>query len=175
MADDRINTFAKRGKKITGQRFGKLVAVHPFGLSGESRFKGYNWVCYCDCGGLKITKSSYLIRGDVKSCGCLSQGKGGGGIFIRKGLDDVEAKLYRVWSGIKKRCLQKSHASYKYYGAKGVTICERWMKFDHFLVDMRAGFRFGLTVDRIDGSKGYSPENCRWATMKEQSNNKFLG
>lgn len=83
----------------------------------------------------------------------------------------TRSPTYRSWTGIRTRCLNPNDATYQRYGAKGVTMCERWNKFENFLADM--GERpEGKSIDRIDNSKGYEPSNCRWATVQEQSENR---
>ena len=77
---------------------------------------------------------------------------------------------YQIWGTMKKRCLKSNMPSYKYYGAKGVTVCEKWMTFEGFFEDM--GYSNGLCLDRIDNTKGYSKENCRWVTHKQNNRNK---
>ena len=78
---------------------------------------------------------------------------------------------YIVWATMIARCTRDTNASFKHYGAKGITVCERWLKFENFLEDM--GERpVGLTLDREDTTKGYTPDNCRWATRKEQAREK---
>lgn len=80
-------------------------------------------------------------------------------------------RTYRIWHGMKDRCLNKNNARFNRYGGRGITVCERWMDYRNFLADM--GERpDGMSIDRIDNTKGYSPENCRWATTKQQSRNK---
>jgi hypothetical protein len=80
------------------------------------------------------------------------------------------SREYGIWGTMKKRCLKPNMPSYKYYGARGVTVCEKWMKFEGFFEDM--GFSNGLCLDRIDSTKGYSKDNCRWVTYKQNNRNK---
>ena len=80
------------------------------------------------------------------------------------------SREYSIWDGIKKRCLKKNLPSYKFYGEKGITVCEKWMKFEGFFEDM--GYSNGMCIDRIDNTKGYSKDNCRWVTYKENNRNK---
>lgn len=80
-------------------------------------------------------------------------------------------RTYRVWANMKTRCQNTNSTSYPYYGAKGITVCSRWQSFENFLADMGEAPE-GRTLDRVDGSKGYSLENCRWATLQQQSWNR---
>ena len=88
-------------------------------------------------------------------------------------MDKTKTRLYHIWNGMRGRCLHESCAGYKYYGAKGVSICEDWGDFDNFKKwALNNGYKDGLTLDRIDNKKGYSPNNCRWVTIKMQENNR---
>lgn len=142
---------------IVGQKFGKLTAIK---YVGKDKWSAALWKCVCECGEKTTARGTSLRTGRTKSCGCLHQPHG-----LRY------HPLYGVWLNMVQRCTNKDHTDYVDYGGRGITVCDRWMVLENFIADMGSSFKKGLTLDRIDNDKGYWPDNCRWATMKEQSNN----
>lgn len=158
-----------RPKDITNQRFGRLVALHR---AGKDRHNRFYWECACDCGNVAEVLLQALTSGDTKSCGCITRERPPG---TKHGhaINGKWSPTYYSWMAMKQRCLNPNHAEYSRYGAKGVTVCDRWKdSFETFLADM--GERpAGKTIDRFPNKTGnYEPGNCRWATPEEQSQNR---
>jgi len=151
---------------LTNQRFGKLVVIKRVGTNKQ---KSSLWECRCDCEKIVTVSSGHLRFGDTKSCGCHRRA-----IATKHGHNtDLNGKssTYSSWDAMIQRCTNKNHASYRNYGGRGITICERWLNFKNFLADMGEKPE-GLTIERIDNNKNYEPSNCKWILKTEQSFNR---
>lgn len=148
-------------KDLTGQVFGRLTVI---GI-GESRRKHrVYWRCRCACGSIKDVAGDQLTSGDSKSCGC-NQHAG-----HRRTHGQSDKRVHIIWLGMKQRCENPRSHAYRLYGERGIKVCERWQTFENFLADMGHP-EPGLTIDRKNNDKGYSPDNCRWATRFDQARN----
>jgi hypothetical protein len=154
---------------LTGRRFGRLSVAE---IVGKTPNRKYQYRCICDCGAETVVVAEKLNSGHTKSCGCLigEVWRGTSGPNFRHGYS--HSPTYESWIRMVRRCTLERDKDYPNYGARGVTVCERWRTdFANFLSDM--GERpAGKSIDRYPISNGnYEPSNCRWATPFEQSQN----
>lgn len=145
----------KNHSALIGQKFGRLTVVEivPFPRNNKVR-------CTCECGG-EVTTFIYLLkRGDVKSCGCMKTPHGEHG-----------TRLYWIWRDMIKRCYNTKCDCYKWYGEKGISVCDEWRtSYSNFRDWAKLnGYNDGLTIDRIDPNKNYEPSNCQWLTRSENT------
>ena len=153
-------------KDITGQRFGRLVALKP----AYKKNRRWYWLSKCDCGKEKIINGGHIGR-EINSCGCLI--KDVSKYKKYKTHQQSYTRLYRIWSGVKQRCLNPKASKYEHYGGRGITLCDEWKKdFKNFSIWAKEkGYHDKLTIDRIDVNGNYEPNNCRWITQQEQCEN----
>lgn len=156
-------------QNLVGEKFGRLTVVR----------KQTIWICRCECGAFKRITANQLTSGGTQSCGCLARELSSQKIkklhangqkpALKHGLS--QTPTWRSWYGMIDRCLNQRHLNFKHYGARGITVCDRWKAFLPFLDDM--GERpIGLTLDRIDVNGNYEPGNCRWASRSTQTKNR---
>ena len=136
--------MASKHKDITGLQSGRLTAVRYLGDS--------IWKCHCECGGTKNVHMTSLQRNTTTSCGCVH------GLTTH---GYTGTRTYESWCHMHQRCYNPKARQYKWYGGKGITVAERWNSFDNFLSDMGERPK-GMSLDRLDPHKNYTPENCRW-------------
>lgn len=151
-------------KDLTGKKIGHWLVVE-YGGYHRRRSK---WKCRCDCGTIRMVFSTNLRRGLSLSCGCVSTQK----LSLWKTTHGMSNhRLYGTWYGMMTRCYNPKAPSYKRYGATGVVVCLRWHDVRNFINDMSLSFKEGLTLDRINGAKEYSPSTCKWSNASEQQAN----
>ena len=155
------------GKKIDmiGRRYGKVVVVEETNKRDKSGTIFY--LCLCDCGKQKIINGKNLRHNSTMSCGCYNL------IRNKKENPDYKKPLYGIYEAIKDRCNNPNNKAYKNYGGRGIKISDEWNVFANFEKwALSNGYKKGLWIDRINNDGNYAPDNCKWATPKEQQNNK---
>lgn len=154
-----------RTVEMIGHKYGKITVT---GIDHSVREKNQTIVfirCACDCGKTFIARSNNLKSGATKSCGCAN--------FRSRKHGESQTRLYGIWYTMRYRCNSSLAGDYRYYGGRGIKVCDGWSDFMTFKQwALSHGYSDDLTIDRINNDGNYEPSNCRWTTMKEQSRNK---
>ncbi len=156
---------------LTGKRFGRLLVLKRGTRPGGKGRRTF-WLCRCDCGVEKDVWAYSLTRPTApsRSCGCLRDDIREAALAAQ-GFVTQGNPTYSSWARMRMRCHNPKSTQYRWYGGRGIKVCQRWDSFHNFLADMGTRPSQKHTLDRINGDGDYEPENCRWSTQKEQMNN----
>ena len=150
---------------MIGLRFGKLVVLEE---AGQDKYTSRLYLCQCDCGERSVKAGWLMRRGSTTSCGCVQRSVLGDASRTHGAR---KTRAYSIWHNMKTRCDNPNSRYFKDYGGRGIKICDRWRDFSAFLEDLGQP-PDGMTLDRIDNDRGYEPGNVRWASKKDQANNR---
>lgn len=146
---------------LAGKIFCRLTVQSEWVRRGKYIY----WLCRCSCGSKKFVRAGHLVRWRVLSCGCwriqsrFKHGKHG-------------TPEYYIWNAMKQRCSNPKDKAYRNYGGRGISVCDKWLKFEGFIEDMGNRPHKALTIERVNNDLGYCPENCKWDTRTAQNLNR---
>lgn len=151
--------------------FGLRVGILTVALRCGSGTGKRQWICYCDCGEVIVATASSLAHGTPRSCGCARAGMISRSKIRHGHAMGIRTPEYRAWKAMRQRCNDANGKSYRYYGGRGIRVCQRWDSYQAFLADMGKK-PDGFTLDRINPNGNYEPSNCRWASWTVQRHNR---
>lgn len=158
----------RKADNIVGKKFNRLLVLERAESGGHIKPR---WLCICDCGNRKIVNGASLKNGGTKSCGCYLKENRKYCNYKSGHSAGENKKEYQRWSKMRSRCLNPKDKSFKDYGGRGIGICTEWeSSFEQYLSDMGHA-PSSMELDRVDNDKGYSKENCRWASRKQNMRN----
>jgi hypothetical protein len=155
---------------LNGLKFNRLLVLKD---TGKRKNRNILWLCLCDCGNEIETISASLRRGQTQSCGCLRIENSAKNHYIKHGFAKRKGgrfpRIYRIWTGMKRRCDSISHSEYQRYGGRGIKVCDEWKNsFINFMTwALSHGYQENLTIHRIDNDGNYEPYNCQWISRIE--------
>jgi hypothetical protein len=151
---------------LIGKKLGRWTVVHEALRAANGR----RWQCTCECGVSRPVQQYRLTSGESRSCGCLKTELTGDRFRTHGG---AWSNLHRIWITMIQRCTNPKVSAYHRYGGRGIKVCQRWREsFDAFAADMGQRPSLNHSVDRINNDGNYEPDNCRWATPKQQAANR---
>lgn len=155
---------------LTGRQFGRWRVVS---YAGSDQYSKATWLCHCICGVERVVRKGLLLRGESQSCGCLNKEiidklKFKHGFAVR----GQRYPEYSVWAAMVQRCINPNHPAFQHYGARGITVCKRWLQFKNFITDMGQRPSKLYSLERVNNNESYCIGNCRWATKTEQQRNR---
>lgn len=153
---------------LTGKQFGRWKVIK---FIERRKDKHLIWECHCTCGTIRAVTANSLKFGSSKSCGCFLKDFAKA-IRTTHGLSKTPE--YRIWAAMLQRCHNPKDKNFHLYGGRGITVCEEWHEFANFIKDIGRRPDPSLSVDRTDNEKGYGPDNCKWATLREQFDNRRI-
>ena len=170
------NYERKLRKDLTNRKFGRLTVLglhhkqQKYKPNGKPNGHRIYYECLCDCGQTCIVLADHLVRHKIMSCGCLQKERAKL-LNTKHGLRNT--RLFRIWAGMVSRCTNPNHKKYGLWGGRGILLCKEWREdfVNFYNWSMNNGYKDNLSIDRIDVNGNYEPNNCRWATAKQQARN----